>query len=160
MFPIGKLTLALMTLVIHLEVFSQVEDWTLYKSGSEKIDTTRKDSLQLGVTYSMENDLQEYLSMMDSISKEENESAGYRIQIYSGSGADSRKTAYEKQTEFLSLYPNVSSYTLWKYPNWVVRVGDFRTRLEALEYHTELRNEFPASFMIKDQIKSEFKKEE
>ena len=90
--------------------------------------------------------------MADSMDKKNLKPMGFRIQIYSGSGPNSRKLAYEKQSEFLSFYPATTSYTLWNYPSWVVRIGDFRTRLEALEYHMEVREQYPASFILRDEI--------
>ena len=95
---------------------------------------------------------QEYFEMMDSLDRATLKSRGYRIQIFSASGPNGRKDALQKQAEFLNLYRESSAYTKWNYPNWVVRLGDFRTQLEALEFHTEIREMYPASFIVKDEI--------
>ena len=94
-----------------------------------------------------------YLNMMDSLDRSGLRTNGYRIQIYSASGPNARKDALEKQAEFLKVYQKSSAYTKWIYPNWVVRLGDYRTQLEALEFHNEVRTLFPASFIVKDEIK-------
>lgn len=109
------------------------------------------------VEYIMEPALKSYLSMMDTMDVKGLKSYGYRIQLFSGSGANAKKSALQSQSSFLQFYRNVPSYTLWAYPNWVVRVGDFRTRLEALEFHTELRERYPASFIIKDEVTLEYR---
>jgi hypothetical protein len=53
---------------------------------------------------------------------------GFRIQIYSD--AD-RKGATDARNKFLQLYPDADAYLIYQQPNFRVRVGDFRNRLEA-----------------------------
>ena len=101
----------------------------------------------------MEKEIAQYLQMMDSLDRLTLKTNGYRIQIFSASGPNARQDALLKQSEFLKLYSHNSAYTRWSYPNWVVRLGDFRTRLEAQEFHHEIREMFPASFIVKDEIK-------
>ncbi|MBC7758257.1 MAG: SPOR domain-containing protein, partial [Phormidesmis sp. FL-bin-119] len=60
---------------------------------------------------------------------------GFRVQIFSGLG---REQAYAEQTRFKSLYPNITSYVSYTQPNYRVRVGDFRTKLEAQKFMNEL----------------------
>ncbi|MEQ9188246.1 MAG: hypothetical protein RLP15_10970 [Cryomorphaceae bacterium] len=101
----------------------------------------------------MDRDMHRYLKMMDSLDVKTMTSRGYRIQIFSAAGPNARKIALEKQAEFLKLYSDGIAYTKWNYPNWVVRLGDFRTHLSALEFHHEIREIYPASFIVKDEIK-------
>lgn len=76
------------------------------------------------------------------------ELTGYRVQIYNG-----RKAAcQEKRSEFLRHYPNVKPYTLYDSPEYRVRVGDFRTRLEAERFRNEIIDEFSGSFVVKTEI--------
>jgi len=109
------------------------------------------------VTYHIEPELQAYLSMMDSLDAKGLKTYGYRIQLFSASGANAKKNALQSQSSFLQVYGSVPSYTMWSYPNWVVRVGDFRTRLEALEFHMQIRERYPASFIIKDEVSVEYR---
>lgn len=101
--------------------------------------------------------LEEFIALMDSVDSKEMKAAGYRIQLFSASGPNARKQALQSQTEVLTLYGTIPSYTKWSYPNWVVRVGDFRTRLEAMELHVELREKYPASFIIQDEINVDYR---
>lgn len=109
------------------------------------------------VVYKVQPELRAYLAMMDSLDAKGLKSYGYRIQLFSASGANAKKNALQSQSAFLQVYGSMPSYTLWSYPNWVVRVGDFRTRLEALEFHMEIRERYPASFIIKDEVVLEYR---
>lgn len=100
----------------------------------------------------MSQDLHKYLQMMDSIDSITLKSVGYRIQVFSSSGPNARKDALQSQSDFLKVYRDYPSYTKWNYPNWVVRLGDYRTHLEAMEFHNEITSLFPASFIVKDEI--------
>jgi hypothetical protein len=77
---------------------------------------------------------------------------GYRIQIFFASGNNSRKMVSDKRTEFLIRYPQIGAYEIWQSPNFKVRVGDFRTKLEAYKFYKEIKGEFPSSFIVKDNI--------
>ena len=117
--------------------------------------TAKTLEVKVGVDSSvirMQPETARYLNMIDSLDRVTKKSMGFRIQIYSSSGPSARKDALDKESEFLKLYTDGRSYTQWNYPNWVVRLGDFRTHLEALEFHHEIRQIFPASFIVKDEI--------
>mgnify|MGYP001335037296 CR=1 FL=1 len=105
------------------------------------------------VSIRMEPELERYISLMDSLDVEQQKTFGYRIQIFSSSGPTAKKDALKSQSEFLKLYSEHSAYTAWDYPNWVVRLGDYRNHLEAQEFHDEIKTIYPASFIVKDEIK-------
>ncbi len=74
---------------------------------------------------------------------------GFRVQLYFGGD---RKKANELRTVFLQKYPDVSAYVIYQQPNYKVRVGDFRTRLEAYTLHADLVAEYPSAFVVKDEV--------
>jgi hypothetical protein len=78
-----------------------------------------------------------------------NSMQGYRVQFYSGSD---RKEAYEEQARFQQLYPQFGTYIIYVEPNYKIRAGDFRTRLEAQKLMHELRPHFPSLFIIPEKI--------
>ncbi len=78
---------------------------------------------------------------------------GYRIQIFFDSGANSRLNAESTKQKFSAKYPEVPVYLTYKEPNFRVRVGDFRNRAEARGFYHKIFNEYPNSFVIKDEIK-------
>lgn len=111
-----------------------------------------KDTISERISYTMDGKVERYLSFTDSLDRAKLKNTGYRIQIYSNSGPAAKEAAVKQQSEFLKLHEKTPSYTKWSYPNWVVRVGDFRTKLEALEMHLAIRELYPASFIISDEI--------
>jgi hypothetical protein len=77
---------------------------------------------------------------------------GYRIQIFFDSGINSSDRARQARDEFLALYPDVPAYVSWKAPNYRVRVGDFRSRLEAEKVLQSILIGYPNAWVIKDEI--------
>lgn len=65
---------------------------------------------------------------------------GYRIQIFTGanSRADKEK-AIKLQHRSEALFPDMKSYCSFISPRWVVRIGDFSTREEAMLRIAEVR---------------------
>jgi len=82
----------------------------------------------------------------------ESKSSGWRIQIYSSSGAESRKEAQDVRNRFLSKYPNQTAYVIYQPPFFKIRVGDFRTREEAYMLYKQIIQEFPISYLVTDNI--------
>lgn len=74
---------------------------------------------------------------------------GYRVQVFYGSD---RKEVFSEQARFKSLYPKFRTYITYKEPNYYLRVGDFRTRLEAQRLQNELRANFPTLFIFREKI--------
>lgn len=75
---------------------------------------------------------------------------GYRVQIYFGSV---RQKASEVKMDFNSKHADVPQYLSYLAPNFKVRVGDFRTRLEAQGFLKSIEGQYPTSFIVQDEIK-------
>ena len=73
---------------------------------------------------------------------------GYRVQVFLGD----RKGAEETKRQFLQRNPSLPAYQSWLAPNWRLRVGDCRTRLEAERLLHELRPQYPGCFIVPDDI--------
>ena len=56
------------------------------------------------------------------------------------------------RAEFASRYPSVNSYLNYDEPYYKVRVGDFRTRLDATRFLKTIQNEYPSAFIVIDRI--------
>jgi hypothetical protein len=54
--------------------------------------------------------------------------------------------------EFKSRYPGVGVYLTFKTPNYRIRTGDFRTKLDAQRFLIELTADYPNAFIVEDQI--------
>jgi len=74
---------------------------------------------------------------------------GFRVQVFYGSD---RRQTFNEQARFKSAYPKLNTYITYKEPNYYLRVGDFRTRLEAQRLMNELRSAFPTLFIFREKI--------
>lgn len=74
---------------------------------------------------------------------------GYRVQIFFGS---ERKQAQDAKTKLLQLMPDEEVYLMYQQPYFKVRVGDYRTKLEAEAVYRKLIHEFDKLFIVPDKI--------
>jgi len=74
---------------------------------------------------------------------------GYRVQLFFDSD---RKAVDEARSKFIGLFPKVDSYVIYNAPNYILKVGDFRTLLEAERVKGTLVKDFPTSFIVKEMI--------
>ena len=77
---------------------------------------------------------------------------GFRIEIFSSSGANSKLKARNYRLQFVQKYDSIPAYVVWEYPNFEVRTGDFRTKLEAEKALQNIIVDFPFAFITKDEI--------
>ena len=77
---------------------------------------------------------------------------GYRIEIFFSSSLNAKDLALNKKKEFLSKYPGYNVHVKFSAPNFKVRVGDFRTKNEALKLYKKIQNDYPGAFIVPDII--------
>lgn len=77
---------------------------------------------------------------------------GFRVQIFNDSGNNSKNQAQAIQVDFKTKYPDIEAYLTYKSPNYRVRVGDFRTRLDAQHFLNEISTDYPNAFITDEQI--------
>ena len=82
--------------------------------------------------------------------KTDGESDGYRIKIHF---ALDKTAALDVKQKFSAAHNNVPAYIEYRQPNWVIVVGDFKTRVEAFEIYKTIQPDFPNAFIIKSKIK-------
>lgn len=73
---------------------------------------------------------------------------GYRVQIFQGN----KESADQAKVKFLMQHENLKAYVLFQSPDFKVRVGDFRTRSEALKIKRLIENQFSSTFVVEDII--------
>lgn len=74
---------------------------------------------------------------------------GYRIQLF----FDTNKEAVnEARSKFIAAYPKIDTYVIYVAPNFFLKVGDFRTQLEAEKVKSTIESQFPTSNIIKEKI--------
>jgi len=74
---------------------------------------------------------------------------GFRVQIHQG---NKRQPANQARASFSRIHPKTKAHLDYEQPYYKVRVGDFKTKLEALKYKNFIIKEFPNSFIVKDEI--------
>ena len=84
--------------------------------------------------------------------KTKNKIDGFRVEIFFSSDVDAKEKALKKKTEFLSVYPDNTVHIIYVSPNFRVRVGDFRTKNEALKLYKEIKDNYPVAFIVTDEI--------
>jgi hypothetical protein len=66
---------------------------------------------------------------------------GFRIQLYSGTGNNSKQEAQDVRTKLLSLFPNERVFVEYNAPFMRVRVGAFRHKHEALPLLSKIKDQ-------------------
>ena len=77
---------------------------------------------------------------------------GYRIHIFMESGNEALVNAEEVKGKFEEKYDEIPAYITFGEPYYRVRVGDFRTRLEASQFLQKINRKYPNAWVIKDKI--------
>lgn len=74
---------------------------------------------------------------------------GYRVQLFFDSD---RKLVDEARSKFIAAYPKIDTYVIFTAPNYILKVGDFRSELEAERVKDNLFKDFPTSFIVKELV--------
>lgn len=110
---------------------------------------------QKNVSYNMENGIsqleQQYIDGWKKIRKID----GFRIQITSFSGVNSKNSIETVTEQFKLQFPDIPCDISYYEPNFRLRVGNFSTKLEAYQALQKIVHFFPGAFVVKEQI--EFK---
>ena len=76
---------------------------------------------------------------------------GYRIQIASLSGPNSRNQAFDLKRRFKEQYPDVEVYIVFSEPNFRVKVGDFTSKLDAFVFMQRIKGVYPGT-IVKENV--------
>lgn len=104
---------------------------------------------QVEVTY--DAGIQETMSSYVALNTEE-KPQGFRVQICSESGNAAKDVANGEKARFYHIYDDYKAYMVWESPNFKVRVGDFKNRLEANLFWFKIKEDFPASYVVMSEI--------
>jgi hypothetical protein len=75
---------------------------------------------------------------------------GYRIQIMY---TDVRDDAYKNKASTYKEFPELASYVEYEQPYYKLRLGDFKTRLDATYFLQKVVAVYSGAFIVKDKIK-------
>jgi hypothetical protein len=74
---------------------------------------------------------------------------GYRVQI----GFDSDKSKIETiRNKFIGSYPKIDTYVNFNPPYFNLKVGDFRTEIEAQKFAEKIQGDFGLNIVFTEQI--------
>ncbi|MGB1315900.1 MAG: SPOR domain-containing protein [Chitinophagales bacterium] len=76
--------------------------------------------------------------------------AGYRIQITSN---NDRTKIYNLRSAVYQQFPDIKNYLKYEQPYYRLRIGDFKSRLEARKYLEKVIQYFPSAFIVTDEVK-------
>ena len=79
-----------------------------------------------------------------------NEVPGFRIQIFAGSN---RQSAMKMKGGAMNRFPDIPNHLEYQSPNYVVRVGDFMDKEDAILLLKEMREVFRGAFIVPDMVK-------
>jgi hypothetical protein len=75
---------------------------------------------------------------------------GFRIQVIS---TNNRAKALEAKTKVYQQFPELKAYLLYQSPNYRLRVGNFKDRMEAETYLESIKSIFPTGiYIVNDRI--------
>jgi hypothetical protein len=78
---------------------------------------------------------------------------GYRIQIYRSSTRTAREESNKARAEFMMEFPDIVSYPLYEKPGYfIIRAGDYRTKVEGTKQLYLVRRKFPNAYLVMDRI--------
>ena len=77
---------------------------------------------------------------------------GFRVQIFMELGNDALKHADSVMAKFTKKYPDVPIYLVFGQPYYRLRIGDFRTRLEAENMYQRVKKMYRDAFVTADRI--------
>lgn len=109
-----------------------------------------QDTIKPGkVVVNVDKKVNDYLEQRRHERQNDSLVKGYRIQIIITEKRADAKAAKEKVA---AMYPGCEAYLIFDSPNFKVRVGDFKTKLEAQPLLFKLTEEFPTLFLVEDKI--------
>ncbi|MDR0803394.1 hypothetical protein [Fluviicola sp.] len=77
------------------------------------------------------------------------EISGYRLQLTFDT---SKGSIDDARSRFAAMFPKVDTYVEFIAPHYFLKVGDFRTQLEAEKVKAATTQQFPTCFVVKEKI--------
>jgi hypothetical protein len=74
---------------------------------------------------------------------------GFRIQIFRNSNRTAREESNKVRAEFMVSFPEITSYIEYAEPGWfLVKVGDYRTKMEGTKSLYMIRKKYPNAYLV------------
>jgi hypothetical protein len=111
-----------------------------------KEETTPKYEGDVGTA---DADLEIALNNLKESNKAEMYWSGYTVLVYSGIDRD---LAFKTRNDLFTFFPDFKTDMQYQQPRYLVKVGKFVNRIEALTYYHQLKENFPSSRIIQDRF--------
>ena len=85
----------------------------------------------------------------ENILKAKNGVDGWRVQLLFKA---KQKEIMQLKIDFINLYPKIPAYLEYNDPYYKIRVGDFRTKLEAIKIKHQISKHFPGAYPVPEII--------
>lgn len=139
-------------LLLVLAFFTSQILFAQVTSPGENTEELNRPEILKNLKINQDPRLDKMLSWHIGNNKTNNSIDGFRVEIFFSSDVDAKQKALRKKVEFLSIYPENAVHVLYVSPNFRVRVGDFRTKNEALKLYKEIKTTYPVAFIVTDEI--------
>ncbi len=74
---------------------------------------------------------------------------GFRIQLFFDID---KKAVDEARDKFSGKFPKIDTYVIYNAPNYFLKVGNFRTQMEAEKIKKAIDLDFPTNYIVKELI--------
>jgi len=101
------------------------------------------------ITSINEKGIDALVSKYENILKAKNGIEGWRIQLSIMSRGEEGR---QLKIDFIKLYPEIPAYLEYKTPYYRVRVGNCRTKLEAIKIKSLINKNFPGAYIVPEII--------
>jgi hypothetical protein len=153
-----KTILFFATILMSVFTYSQEENWMSFPAKNDTIADSVQTKIELDFTREdgeLNVHKDERLTELEKFVRSGEESLdgvlidGYRVLIYFD---QDKGKAEQQKAHFMSLYNDVTAYVDYLAPNYRVRVGNYRTKLEAEKLKQEILTIFQTAIVVEDKI--------
>ena len=78
--------------------------------------------------------------------------SGYRVRIFFDNKQTARNESEQTVERFRAMYHDIAVYRTYTNPYFKVTVGDCRTKSEAMHLLSQIKQNFPSAFVVKENI--------
>lgn len=103
-----------------------------------------------GLNISQDERLEKILHWHIENNKRRDGMEGFRVEVFSSSALNAKERSFREKVEFLKLFPGYKVHVMFNAPVFKVRIGDFRTKNEALKLLKEIQSHYPGAFIVPD----------
>lgn len=122
-----------------------------------KKSTTDPGEARADAGNAVDDDLEEAMINFAETKREEPYFSGFTILVYSGVDRD---LAFKTRNELYSAFPDIKTDMQYQQPRYLVKVGKYINRIEALHLFEKIKQQFPSSRIIQDRFQRDTEEKE